>query len=349
MRKWFEVGRLRVDLLLYKGGRDFLPPDLRERVRVIDFGTRHNLSTLLALRRYLRTARPNVLYTTMDAANKIAARTKLFPGLDTRVFLSVHNHFSTARRDDGWYRSLRQRQAVRRLYPLADGVLCVSRGLADDMERHFGVPAERLLVVYNPSVTTEVRRMALEPVDHPWFEPGSPPVVLGVGRLAPQKDFPTLLRAFSRVRRALDCRLVILGRGDDREALLELAEELGIREQVDLPGFVSNPFAFMARAGVYVLSSEWEGCPNVLAEALGVGAPVVATDCPSGANEILQGGKCGALVAVGDVEGMADAIRKTLTGELRFPVDEQDTLPFTDDYSAREYLRVFGLEEGFHG
>ena len=97
-----------------------------------------------------------------------------------------------------------------------------------------------------------------------------------------------------------------------------------------------------------MLSSEWEGCPNVLAEALGAGAPVVATDCPSGASEILQGGKCGALVSVGDVEGMADAIRKTISGELRLPIDERDILPFTDDYSAREYLRVFGLEECLH-
>lgn len=349
MRKWVDNARLRVDLLLYKGGRDFLPPDIRDRARVIDLGTRHNLSTLLALRRYLRTTHPEVLYTTMDAANKIAARMKLFPGIDTRVYLSVHNHFSTARRSDGWYRSSRQRVAVRWLYPLADGVLCVSQGLAEDMERNFGVPAEKLVVVYNPSVTSEIRQMAQEPAGHPWFEPGRPPVVLGVGRLVPQKDFPTLLRAFALVRATLDSRLVILGRGDDRDALLELADRLGIREDVDLPGFVSNPFAFMSRAGVYVLSSEWEGCPNVLAEALGVGAPVVATDCPSGAREILRGGKLGALVPVGDVEGMAEAIRKVLTGRLRPTIGEQDILPFTDDYAAREYLRVFGLEECLHG
>jgi glycosyltransferase involved in cell wall biosynthesis len=155
---------------------------------------------------------------------------------------------------------------------------------------------------------------ASEPVSHPWFTPGQPPVILGVGRLTPQKDFPTLLRAFALVRRQRPARLVIVGEGrtEAKEALLRLAIELGCPDDVSLPGFTHNPFCFMANASVFVLSSLHEGLPGVLIQALACGVPVVSTDCPSGPREILEGGRHGRLVALGDFAAMADAITEAL-------------------------------------
>src|SRR5262249_41735385 len=138
---------------------------------------------------------------------------------------------------------------------------------------------------------------------HPWFAAGSSPVILGIGRLHAQKDFPTLLKAFARVRAKQHARLVILGEAKEAEyrtALTTLAAQLSIADDVRFPGFVDNPFAYLARAAVFVLSSAWESFGNVVAEALACGCPVVSTDCPSGPTKILEKGKYGPLVPVGD-------------------------------------------------
>jgi glycosyltransferase involved in cell wall biosynthesis len=141
-------------------------------------------------------------------------------------------------------------------------------------------------------------------------------VILGAGRLTAQKDFPTLIRAFALARAAQPMRLILLGEGELREPLRALAADLGIAAQVDLPGFVENPYAFMSRAHVFVLSSAWEGFGLVLVEAMACGTPVVSTDCPAGPAEILMGGRFGRLVPVGDAGAMAEAIRATLADPL---------------------------------
>src|SRR6201999_2607913 len=130
----------------------------------------------------------------------------------------------------------------------------------------------------------------------PWFEPDGPPIVLAGGRLHRQKGFDVLLRAFAIARGQVACRLVMLGEGADRTALMAQAEQSGLGYDIDMPGFCDNPFALMARAGAFVLSSRWEGFPNALVEAMACGAPVIATDCPSGPHEILQGGEIAPLV-----------------------------------------------------
>jgi glycosyltransferase involved in cell wall biosynthesis len=183
-------------------------------------------------------------------------------------------------------------------------------------------------------------------LDHLWFSPGQPPVVLSVGRLVPQKDHATLLRAFSRLRAGRAARLVILGDGKDRKSLELLASKLGVADDVSLPGFESNPYRYMRRCAVFVLSSAWEGSGNVLAEAMACGAPVVSTDCPSGPAEILGDGKYGPLVAVGDHEALAAAIEASLDhppppGDLRSRADV-----FSSSRSADAYLKLLMPEAG---
>ena len=178
---------------------------------------------------------------------------------------------------------------MRRTYQQADVIVSVSEALGDDLATVTGIPRRRIVTIYNPVVGGNLAELAAEPLAHPWFQPGEPPVILSAGRLSPQKDLPTLVRAFADLRQTVRARLVILGgatangKTELRQTdLVALARSLGVEDDVALAGFVSNPYAYMSRARVLALSSAWEGFGNVLVEAMACGCPVVSTDCPSG-------------------------------------------------------------------
>jgi glycosyltransferase involved in cell wall biosynthesis len=232
---------------------------------------------------------------------------------------------------------------MRRLYPKADRIVAISQGVADDLISLLNLPHEKVTVIHNPVITPELFEQAKQPVSHPWFEQNRLLVILAVGRLTKAKDYPTLFRAFSLVRQVRPAKLLILGEGEERANLERLAIELGIQNDVSMPGFVDNPFAFMAKASVFVLSSAWEGFGNVLVEALACGCPVVATDCRSGPREILDNGRYGRLVPVGDHEALAKAILETLDNP-DFPANRQTRLQrameFSVDAAVDKYLKV---------
>ena len=203
-------------------------------------------------------------------------------------------------------------QLYRLLLPWADGIVAVSHGVATDLTAYAGVPPAGIAVVHNPIVTPELIAKAAELVDHPWLACGQPPVFLSVGRLVEQKDYPTLLRGFAKVRAQRSARLLVLGEGPLLAALEALAGDLGVAEHVEFAGFRANPFPFITAAAAVVLASRYEGFGNVLAEALACGTPVVSTDCPSGPAEILEHGRYGELVGVGDSDGIAAAMIRVL-------------------------------------
>ena len=305
-----ELG-IPVDLVLAKATGPYLSlvPDC---VRVVDLKASRTLSAIPGLVRYLRTERPAALLSALDHANIAALIAIKLANAGVRLAVSVRNTLSVEAQGSGFFNARVLPVLVRMFFPWADEIITVSGGVADDLATSTGIPRERMRVIYNPVVSGELLSQAREAVDHPWFAPGEPPVVLAVGRLTPQKDYPTLIRAFARVVQNMPCRLVILGEGDERSNLEALAKELGIIDKVSLAGFQENPFAYMARAGVFVLASRFEGLPGVLIQAMASGAPVVATDCPSGPREILEGGKWGSLVAVGDVDRLAVEIEAVL-------------------------------------
>jgi glycosyltransferase involved in cell wall biosynthesis len=271
------------------------------------------LAAVPALAAYLERERPDALLSALSYSNLAALWARERADVPVRVAVSEHNTLSVraahARRRR--WRVLPLLES--RWYPRADAILAVSTGVADDLARTAGLPRERIVVTYNPVVSDAIRVAAREPVAHAWLAPGAAPVVLGVGKLAPQKGFDTLLRAFARVRAQRPARLAILGEGPQRRALEQLAGELGIAADVALPGFVANPFAWMARSAVFALSSRWEGLPGALIEALACGCAVVSTDCPSGPAEILEGGRLGPLVPVEDDEALGAAIARALS------------------------------------
>jgi glycosyltransferase involved in cell wall biosynthesis len=298
------------------------------------------LGAVPALVGYLRRERPDVVLSTSNPANLVCAFARRLAGGHTRVVLSANIHLSAAiaRRARPWRPLLRW--LARRTYSRADAVIAISSGVADDLLRVTGVPRRRVHVVHNPVAVEEIRDRARAPLDHPWFAPGEPPVLLAVGKLSPQKDFPTLLRAFARVRAARRARLVILGEGAQRSRLARLARRLDIASDVALPGFQPNPYAWMARASVFVLCSAWEGFSNALAEALACGCPVVSTDCPSGPAEILDGGAFGPLCPVGDDRALAGAILRVLESPPLPDLLRARAATFSVDAAAERYLGV---------
>ena len=210
------------------------------------------------------------------------------------------------------FRTRRLLHRARSSYPFAEAAVGVSHGVAAQLKEIPGMSREQVHTIYNPVVSPDLVRKAREPTGHPWLDEPTVPVVLAIGRLKKVKDFSTLLAAFARLVSCRSARLVVLGEGILRNSLLSLAKKLRITENVDFPGFVENPYAFLARADLFVLSSRNEALPTVLIEAMACGCPVVCTDCHFGPREILENGRYGALVPVGDPEAMAAAMARTL-------------------------------------
>jgi glycosyltransferase involved in cell wall biosynthesis len=337
---------LKVDLVLAKAEGPYLSR-VPEEVRVVDLGARRVLYSLPGLVRYLRRERPQAMLSALNYANIVAIWAKLLARVQTHLVVSERNTLSCSTQNASSVRVKLLPLLIKIFYPYADAVVAVSHGVAEDLITMTGLPMEKVKVIYNPVITPELFVKAEEPLDHPWFRPGEPPVVLGVGRLTKQKDFPTLIRAFALVRKERPARLMILGEGEERPKLETLARELGIGEDFVLPGFVENPYKYMKRASAFVLSSRWEGLPAVLIEALALGVPVISTNCPSGPAEILEHGKWGCLVPVGEPHLLARAILEILQNDVRIPSHKTAWERFSKENAVIAYLQVLGITENF--
>jgi glycosyltransferase involved in cell wall biosynthesis len=297
---------------------------------------------------YLRREKPDAIVAATPHINLLAVWAKRLSGLDARLILGERiqiRHYLQER--SGWrHRFLLP--LIRRTYVHADTVLAVSDGVAEELAESAGLDRGLVQTVYNPVVVDVLLEKAAEPVEHPWFRAGEPPVILSVGRLSEQKDFPTLVRAFARVRKQQAARLMIIGEagnpkktGKRQDQLMQLAEQLGVAGDVALPGFIANPYPYMGAAKVFAMTSTYEGLPTVLIEAMACGTPVVSTNYP-GANEILENGKWGELVPIADDERMAAAIVKTLDEVADVDAILSRAGDFTGDKAVDNYERVLG-------
>ncbi len=299
------------------------------------------LSRLLKLRAYLRRTRPRAMMCcSFGFPNLYAIVARWIVGGRYRLMLTEHCFPSVDRampkpwQSRYWFFPL-----AHFLYPFADSIVAVSQGTARDLAKVIGISPQNISCIYNPIVNDALLTQSRQQVDHRWFSDPEVPVVIAVGRLEPQKNFALLLRAFAKARESRECRLVILGDGSEREMLTELSSTLGIDDAVEMPGFVSNPHAYVNKAALLVLSSNFESLANVVIEAMAVGTPVIATDCPSGPAEALHGGRYGTLVPVGDVDRLSDAILDVLNQRPR-PVTSSWLDQFTTRYSADRYLEI---------
>jgi glycosyltransferase involved in cell wall biosynthesis len=337
----FAEQGLQVDLVLVKPEGPYLS-QLPPKVRVVKLESSRLILSIPALARYLKQEQPPVLISALEDTNIVALCAKKLAGVSTRIVVTVHNNLSREAQNATQLKRRLTPQFVKWFYPWADSVVAVSQGVADNLVE-IGVSSEQLKVIYNPIVTPELSEKLQEPLAHPWFVPDQPPVILGVGRLTKQKDFPTLIRAFAKVRHLQPARLMILGEGEERSHLESLIQELDLAEDVVFPGFVANPYAYMAQAAVLVLSSAWEGFGNVLVEAMAAGTPVVSTNCESGPAEILADGQYGKLVSVGDSEEMAKAIAQALEEVLDSQLLKERAIEFSLEKALTQYRQLLPL------
>lgn len=333
-----------IDLLLIKARHPRLK-QLPPNIRIIKLGSNHTFANLPALIRYLRAARPPALLAAKHRALLLALWARRLSGVAVRIVGRIGTTVSAALEPKGRLRYGLWAWTVRRCYPQADAVVAVSQGVADDI-RAMGATTARLTVIRNPVITPDLNTLAQAAAPHPWLATAAgPPVIMGMGRFTGQKDFTTLIRAFARLRAQRDCRLILLGRGQLQSGYRALAAQLGVVADIAFPGFADNPYSYLARARLFVLSSAWEGSPNALTEALALGIPVVSTDCPSGPRELLAAGRYGALVPIGDDAAMAEAMAATLDNPLPAAELRRAVAEYTVESSARAYLQALGYTD----
>jgi glycosyltransferase involved in cell wall biosynthesis len=311
-----------------------------EGVRLIDLNCPRLWTSTAALIGYLRRERPDALIASMPLANGIAGWARFLSRVSTRLILTEHNAVSLVFGDVEVRRYWILQFLIRYIYPFADCIVAVSEGVAKRLRTLPGIGAQKVHVIYNPAYSPSIEEGAGSPCEHPWLVDREIPVLLSVGRLVKQKDYPTLIRAFDLVRRERPARLIILGEDQDRGSLDQLIVKLGLTACAQMPGFKPNPWAWMSRASVFVLSSQHEGLPTVLIEAMACGTPIVSTDCPSGPSEILEGGVYGELVPVGDVATLAAAILRALKRSVSPELLKARARQFSVDAAVAGYLRV---------
>lgn len=325
-----------VDLVLSTAQGPYLD-QVSTKVRVVDLKSSRTILSLFSLVKYLKSEQPKVLFSALNHANLIALIAQKISNSSTKIFASVHCFLSLDVRNCARKRERLIPTLIRYIYPWASGIIAVSQGVADELISVTHLPKDLVNVIYNPVVSEDLLKKSKDSVEHPWLVDKEIPVILGVGRLIQQKDFSCLIKAFHELQEIRPSRLIILGEGEERVNLESLIEKLGLEDKVDLPGFVANPYAYMAKADVFVLSSAWEGLPTVLIEALATGTPVVSTNCKSGPDEILEDGKIGNLTPVGNIYELANSIHKM----LKEPTESELLLRRSGDFSQESILNKY--------
>ncbi|MEN8212735.1 MAG: glycosyltransferase [Pseudomonadota bacterium] len=340
----FSQRGFQVDLLLIKDRSDHLA-HLPDDVHVMRLGTKHAYTSLWKLVTYLKRERPDALLSAKERANRVALLAKKLSGLDLPVGVRLGTTVSAALAGKSRLRRLFWYWPMKMTYSHADVVIPVSQGVADDVITITGIDNNKVKVIRNPVISARLFELSREQLFHPeWFD-GTSPTLVAAGRFTRQKDFITLIHALKQVNLQTPCRLVLLGEGKLREQYSTLAAELGIQHHLLMPGFVNNPYPAISHADCFVLSSLWEGSPNVLTEALALGTPVVSTDCPSGPAEILQHGDYGPLVPMGDADAMAQAIIRVLSNPHPREFLQRASEDYTIDRSVSDYLQALGLTD----
>lgn len=346
-----DRSRFQPIVVLFEPENDY-KEDIPEDVNIVSLESRgmaDSARLIIYLSQFLKKEAPDIICTSIYRVKPLSLVTALAIKLSrvkARVFLTEHGNLS-------WCMKTAKLASLRGLlirnkflYPEKDNVICVSRGLRDDLVKNWGVVPESASVIYNPVEIDRIQVLAKEEVDHHWFQERRS-VIIACGRLDRQKDYPLLLRVFASVlKEARDLRLVILGDGSLRKELIEYTEMLGISGKVAFLGFQKNPFKYIARAKALVLSSVMEGFPMVLIEAMACGTPVISTRCESGPEELITDGVDGLLTPVGDEDALGNAIHRLLRDEpFRIRLAEagrRRVEDFRSDKVTAEYERMFG-------
>lgn len=335
----FSERGLVVDLVLLKAEGSYLQ-ELSPQVRLVELGASRMMTGFLRLAHYLWKSKPQIMLSAMTHSNIIAILAAMLSTSQVPIIISEHSTVSVALNLNRGLKNTVIGWLMKVLYRYANGIVAVSNGVAIDLANLLGLDIGRITVIHNPIISEELLSRFGQPVAHPWLLNKSIPVVLSAGRLTLAKDFETLVKAFHVARKHCPMRLMILGEGELRLKIEALVVRLGLTDDVALPGFIDNPLDYMKRADLFVLSSQYEGFGNVLVEAMACGVPVISTNCPSGPAEILENGRWGRLVPVGDHDALAQAMLDTM--KKQGPSSLERAMTFSIDRAVENYLQLLG-------
>ncbi|MBW4523808.1 MAG: glycosyltransferase [Phormidium tanganyikae FI6-MK23] len=338
----FTARGIAIDLVLASANKLSLD-QLPDTVRVIDLHTPQTTRLSSAARllpgliRYLRQEKPKVLISNLIFTNAIVILAKLFAFSSTKLVLVEHVALSKNHTRPDEPKSKLIPALMRLLYPRANAIVSVSRQMADQLRANYNLQ-DNLYAIHNAVVDNALHQKATEAIEHPWLTTDSVPVFLGAGRFSAQKDFFTLVQAFSILRQHTPARLIILGEGKLRSQIEVQIQALGLQDDVDLPGFDPNPYRYMSRVTAFVLSSRWEALPTVLIEAMACGCQLIGTRCPYGVEEILANGEFGQLAPIEDPIALSQAMKTAIDSpvppeSLRFRAND-----FGIDRAVDQYL-----------
>lgn len=320
-----------------------LLPLVSPEISIVSLQAKRIKWSILPFYRYLSRTQPDVVWVNMWPLTSAAIIAWLMAGKPGRLYTNDHNQLSVSCVQELKVWPAYLKLLMRATYPSATGVMAVSQGVKEDMCRLGSLPNERVKVIYNPAaIGVCPDRESVEIRERLWGVDFSHHI-LAVGTLKAQKNYELLIRAFAKLSPNLKAKLIILGEGSLRTQLEILIVELDLQERVSLPGFAADPYPWFRSADLFVLSSSWEGFGNVMVEALECGVPVVSTDCPSGPAEILENGRFGKLVPVGDVEALAVAMAASLHETHDRQALMNRAKDFTVERISDQYLDYFEL------
>lgn len=332
---WVSKGYV-VDLVLSRAEGVYLSI-LDDKVNVINLGSSRVLQDTVKLRKYLKLNKPDIIYSALPHCNIMSVFVTRLLKDKPLVVIGEHSNVNIklGTRGERLFRFLQKF-----FYRKADKIITVSDGIMNEYITLLSISPNIFKTIYNPAFSLDNLRLSYEKPSHPWFSLGVP-IILSVARLEEVKDYPTLIKAFSRVREEIDAKLIVLGEGSERRKLEELIQKMGLCDDIDLAGFVDNPHAYMRASDLFVLSSKREGFGNVIVEAMACGTHVVSTDC-SGPSEILENGKWGRIVPVGNVEALAESIKESIKNPLKVDVTKR-AKDFSIEKISQEYLSVLDV------
>jgi len=307
-------------------------------VEVVHLRDGNPIERIHSLYGFMKKTPPDILLSNREWGNWYSAISKDLSKAKTRLVFRVGNPMGITLKRRGPLKGTIRRVMIRWAYRSSSLVIANSLKVASDVHSITGIPLERIKVLKNPTFSEIIYEKAEPPPRHPWFSNSTIPIIMGMGRLCRQKDFKTLIQAFYLLNQELPSRLAVLGEGKERRYLEALVRDLGLSNSVDLLGHTENPFPYLKRASLFVLSSRWEGSPNCLIEAMALGVPVCATDCPTGPREILKEGLLGPLVPVGDPKKLKEAMKDVI---LSPQVPGERLIERAKDYDALKCTRLY--------
>ena len=347
--KNFDKKKYEVSLVLGERKGELLS-EIPKGISTINFGTINSFKIFFRLIKYFQTTEADIFISTFPRFNIISLLAKIFSKTKIKIIVIEQSTISllplvAKTFIDRIISRFCLPYFVRLIYPMADAIVCVSKGVADDLSKFIPHQKSRIKVIYNPIIDKRIYQLAKEQVINQWFSDSKIPVILSAGRLIKAKDYPNFLKAAKLVLQEKVARFVVLGEGIEKIKLENIAKKLGISDNIVFLGFQKNPYKYMKNADVFVLSSFKEGFGNVIVEAMACGVPIISTDCKSGPSEIIKNGENGILVPIRDPKALSMAILKLLDNpslRQKFSQNGKERANFFSvEKSVKEYENLF--------